>query len=119
LFPMKLTAVSAILAATMAACIPSGSVPTFTSVEQTILKDITIVGETVEQIETDVAPLLPAGSDIVAIVDDALSLLADLGLIPAPNLPAAQAMHAKLAAQRGVTAPVSLKGFVTAPAPAK
>lgn len=96
---------------------PSPNSPTFTSVEDTILKDIKIVGETVEKIEADVAPFLPAGSDVVAVVDDALSFLADLGLIPAPNLPAAQAMHAKLSAQRGAPSSAPLKGFV-APTPA-
>jgi hypothetical protein len=96
-----------------------GSLPSFATIEQTVLDDIKIVGETAEKIEADIAPFLAPGSDVVVVLDDALILLSDLGLIPSPNLPAAQAMHVKLAAQRGVAAPMALKGFVAAVTPAK
>jgi hypothetical protein len=93
-----------------------GALPSFATIEQTVLNDIKIVGETAEKIEADIAPFLAPGSDVVVILDDALILLSDLGLIPSPNLPAAQAMHVKLAAQRGVAAPMALKGFAAAAA---
>ena len=80
------------LLAVASACKP-GQYPSFTSIEQTVLADIKLVGITIEKIEADIQPFVPAGSNLDAIVDDVLQTLMDLGLIPSANLPQAQAMH--------------------------
>jgi hypothetical protein len=96
---MKKTILGLALIASVAACKP-GEYPSFTSVEQTVLADIKLVGITIEKIEADIQPFVPAGSNLDAIVDDALQVLMDLGLIPSTSLPQAQSMHATLAMRR-------------------
>lgn len=76
--------------------------PVVSKVVQTVVADIT-AGDTAEQVEADVARYLAGqpGVDIVVIVNDAIAIAIDLGLIPAGVLPQARAMlateHAKLA----------------------
>lgn len=90
------------------ACTPA-QVAAIEDVPGLVLQDLE-AGKTLPQIEADVSasivcPGAPAGScktaqEIDAIIDDALVLLTDLGVIPPGILPAANAMHAKLGASR-------------------
>ena len=73
--------------------------PQLDTAAQIVLNDL-IAHKTLAQIETDVAAVSPAGADVIALTDDTIQLLADLGLIPTGILPYAQAMHTTLAAQR-------------------
>jgi hypothetical protein len=62
-------------------------------IEQTVLADI-VAGKSRQQIEADVATIIAGqpGADIAAIVDAALVLLVDVGVIPPNVLPTAVAM---------------------------
>jgi len=66
-------------------------------IEQTVLDDF-LAGKTIVQIETDVAALVAEqpGADVVAIVNDILGLLVDLGKIPPNLIPKANAMRLAL-----------------------
>lgn len=70
-------------------------------IEQTVLSDFE-AGDGLPQIETDVAKLVAGqpGADVVIIVNDALGLLIDLGLIPANDVPKAKAMRTELQMSR-------------------
>lgn len=80
----------------------------FSTVEQKVLDDV-VAGKTLTQIETDVATLLVGtpGTDVVLIVNEALTLLVDIGAIPPSYLPQAKVLLAesslKAAAHRQVT----------------
>jgi hypothetical protein len=92
----------------------SAAVPIFSQVEQTVLSDIE-AGKTDAQIEQDVAALLgeqlfDAGAvteEVVVVVQDAVAVLIDLGVIPPQFAPFATALHQreseKVAAKKGVS----------------
>jgi hypothetical protein len=92
----------------------SAAAPIFSQVEQTVLSDIE-AGKTDAQIEQDVASLLgeqlfDAGAvteEVVVVVQDAVAVLIDLGVIPPQFAPFATALHQreseKVAAKKGVS----------------
>jgi hypothetical protein len=80
--------------------------PQLDKVEQIVLNDLASCGATpacVQQMESDVATLIAgqAGADAVKLLNDALTLLVDAGLVPADLLPKARSVlateHLKLA----------------------
>lgn len=91
---MKKPLAAAVLALHLVACKP-GVFPSLSQIEQVVLTDLE-AGKNLEQIEADVKAITPAGADVVTLVDDALIVLSDLGVIPSANLASAQAMHAVL-----------------------
>ena len=93
------------------ACTPAQAA-VLSHIEQVVLNDLT-AGKTASQIEADVAVLLAGqpGADVVMIVNDAIALLIDLGVIPPGVIPQAMAVHAemkaKLAARPATTVTVT------------
>jgi hypothetical protein len=86
-----------------------------TQIENTILADLA-AGKTLQQIEADVGKIVAGqpGVDVVVIVNDALQLLIDLGVIPTNELPQAKSMIAVLhtsilsrGVDSGITAPTT------------
>jgi uncharacterized protein YcfL len=89
-----------VLALTLASgCTPAQQAEA-TQIENTVLADLA-AGKTLEQIEADVSKLVAgqAGADVVVIVNDALTLLEDLGVIPQGALPQAKVMSTTLHTQ--------------------
>lgn len=88
------------IATSEAACTPA-QVAEAKSIEQLVLADLE-AGKPVEAIESDVAVLLcgqPNASacvDVVVVLNDALTLLIDSGVIPANVLPRAKSMRGAL-----------------------
>jgi hypothetical protein len=90
---------AAAVSLTQPAC-NSAAAPIFSQVEQTVLSDIE-AGKTDAQIEQDVAALLgeqlfDAGAvteEVVVVVQDAVAVLIDLGVIPPQFGPFAAALH--------------------------
>jgi hypothetical protein len=84
----------AVLGASQQACSPA-QMAEADKVEQTVLADI-VAGKTLPQIESDVATLVAGqpGADVVVLVDDALTFLVDLGVVPASVLPYAKSLIA-------------------------
>jgi hypothetical protein len=85
---------------TYLACTPAQTAE-WQEVEQTVLTDFN-AGKTAEQIEADVAKIVIPGNasaDVVAILNDALSLLIDSGAIQDIALARAKAMQVALAAR--------------------
>lgn len=87
------------------ACTPAETA-TFTSVEQTVLTALEN-GTALALIETEVKSLVPAGADVDAIINEAITLLHDLGVLP-PNVePVASAVQteavAKVAAHKAAS----------------
>lgn len=76
----------------------------FETVASIILTDLA-QHKTIDQIETDVGAVSPAGADIVAVTYEVLKTLIDFGEVPASVLPDAQAMSTKLSAQIAARAP--------------
>jgi hypothetical protein len=78
------------------ACTPANQAEA-TQIENVVLADLA-KGDSLEQIEADVATIVAGkpGADVVVIVNDALQLLVDLGLIPANELPQVKIMIVKL-----------------------
>lgn len=86
----------------VAADVPASCTPAqqaeYTQIEQTVLADLQ-AGKTLAQIEQDVGQLVAGqpGADVAEILNDALTLLIDLGVIPANILPTAKADLAAVA----------------------
>lgn len=87
------------------ATVTAGCTPTqqavATQIENVVLADLA-ANKSLEQIETDVAAIVipgNAGADIVAIVNEAIQFLIDLGVISGALVPKAQAMQTALAAK--------------------
>jgi hypothetical protein len=91
------------LIAALASCTPA-LFPELTAVAKLVLADVT-AGDGAEQVEADVAKLLAGqpGVDVVVAVNDAITILIDLGYIPAGFIPQAKALqateHAKIEAR--------------------
>jgi hypothetical protein len=85
-----------VVGAAATACTPAQSA-ILSSVEQTVLNDI-VAGKTRIQIELDVASLLAGqpGVDVLTVLNDALAVLIDLGVVPPSFLTQTKAMHAEL-----------------------
>ena len=86
------------------ACSPAQQAE-LTAVENIVLHDVE-QGKAIPAIETDVATLVAGqpGADVVAIVDSALTLLIDMGVVPQNFMPYAKSLaaseHVKAASQR-------------------
>lgn len=91
--------VGAAVAGTAAIC--SGCTPaesaTWTNVENVVLTDLEN-GAVLDVIEAGIKQYVPAGADLDAIINEAIQLLHDLGLLPANILPVASSMQAQIAA---------------------
>lgn len=74
------------VAASGEGCKPAEVAPKLSQVEQTVLDDLAM-GKSAEEIERDVAQDLAGqpGADATKLVQDAIALLEDLGVIP-PNV---------------------------------
>ena len=87
-------------AAFLAVCLTNSCTPAqqadITKVEQTILTDLEN-GTVLSDIEAAVRALVPQGADVDVIINDAITLMHDLGIIPANVLPVALDMQSKLA----------------------
>ena len=68
--------------------------PNLSQIEGIVLTDLES-GKTLEQTEADVASLYAGqpGADVVAIVNDAIALLIDAGVLPAQWVPKAVEWH--------------------------
>ena len=85
----------AIVIGTQADCTPAQGA-NVANIIPTVLADL-IASKTIPQIEVDVAGLIggPAGADIALIVQEAVTLLVDSGVVPANVLPYAREVQAK------------------------
>jgi hypothetical protein len=87
------------------ACTPAQSAE-LTQIENRVAADLQ-AGKTLEQIETDVAIIVNPKNPlidtlVVILVNDALQILVDAGVIPPIFLPRAQTMLAQVRAARGL-----------------
>jgi hypothetical protein len=104
---LKLVGAAACLAAmvTVSVAVPSattGCTPAqsaeISKIEQAVLDGLTS-GATLVMVENAVELLIPAGKDIDLLINDAISVLKDLGVLPPTLFSAAQSMQDQIAKQ--------------------